>query len=77
MEQLRNVEAVLGWSLKEIEAEFFGEVLALLGWDYFIFFFVALVANEDLRDIFRCMGVDLFNPVSDIVKGGFVGTVIN
>ena len=68
MEQLVDVEPSSRRGLEVPEAILLSELLALLVSDHSVIFFVSLVSDEKLGDIFGSMGLNLFDPVADVVE---------
>ena len=77
MEQLVDVEPSSRRGLEVPEAILLSELLALLVSDHSVIFFVSLVGDEELGDIFGSVGLNLLDPVADVVEGVLIATVIN
>lgn len=75
-EGLLDVLAVLGGGLEEADVVVLGQLLALVGGDLARVGHVALVADEDARDVVGGMLLDLVHPVLDRREALPVGDVV-
>ena len=76
-ESLLNILAVFGGSLKEADVVMLSEFLALVGGDLAGVGHIALVSNEDARDVVRGVLLNLAHPVLDGAEALSVGDVVS
>ena len=74
-EHLVNIASRLRRGLEEFEAVLFGKGDAALSGNNAVGE-VGLVSNEDFDDVGVSVGVDLLEPVGDVVKGAFFSAVV-
>ena len=68
MEQLVDVETSSRRGFEVPESILLSELLALLVRDHSVIFLVSFVGDEKLGDVFCRMGLDLLDPVADVVE---------
>lgn len=69
-----DVDVFLGRSLKELEAQLIGQLLASLIRDDTLILHIALVAHQDNLSVIPRIGLDLSTPVTDPIGTFLYGT---
>lgn len=76
-ESLLDVLTVFGRSLKETNVVVLSKFLALIGGNLSGIGHIALIADQNARDVVRCVFLDLVHPVLDRTETLAVGDVVS